>query len=185
MTPDVAIRDQTANDSDDSPADGIQRDHADQQERQHHQRRPALPVALKPRDHHCGSADQQCTGEEHSARLGEPKPVTEPSPIASESGHVRILGQKESHFARVAEMLLDATHCYPSRQSKRRLAGDWQLPRRTSRFSRSVQGSHVARVVEVSFPWRPASPPDPFTATELMSRLNGKKNSQSKSAENW
>jgi hypothetical protein len=37
--------------------------------------------------HHLGDADQNCNGEEHSAGLGEPKPVTKPSPIASESRH--------------------------------------------------------------------------------------------------
>jgi hypothetical protein len=87
MTPEPAIRDETANNSDDSPADGIQGDHADHQECQHHQGCAALPVAVNPSDHHFGTADEQCTGEEHSAGLGEPKPVTEPSPIGSESGH--------------------------------------------------------------------------------------------------
>jgi len=88
MTPEPTIRDETANNSDDSPANGIQGDHADQQECQHHQGCAALPVAVNPSDHNLGPADQQCTGEEHSAGLGEPKPVTEPSPIASESGHL-------------------------------------------------------------------------------------------------
>ena len=37
LTAACAIRDETANNSDDSPADGIQGDHADQQECQHHQ----------------------------------------------------------------------------------------------------------------------------------------------------
>ena len=78
---------ETANDSDDSPADGIQGDHADQQECQHHQGCAALPGALDSCDHDCGSADEQCAGEEYSAGLGEPEPVTEPSPVASEPGH--------------------------------------------------------------------------------------------------
>jgi hypothetical protein len=42
---------------DDSPADGIQRDHADQQERQHHQGCAALLVAVNPSDHNCNTAD--------------------------------------------------------------------------------------------------------------------------------
>ena len=87
MTPGPAIRDETANDSDDTPADGIEGDHADQQECQHHQGCAALPVAVNPSDHNFGTADQQCTGEEHSTGLGKPKSVTEPSPVASESGH--------------------------------------------------------------------------------------------------
>jgi hypothetical protein len=39
---------QTASNSDDSPADGIERDHGDQQEREHHEGCPALPVAVSP-----------------------------------------------------------------------------------------------------------------------------------------
>ncbi len=87
MTPEPTVQGETANNSDDSPADGIQGDHADQQECQHHQGCAALPGAVNPSDHKFGTADQQCTGEQHSAGLGEPKPVTEPPPIASESGH--------------------------------------------------------------------------------------------------
>jgi hypothetical protein len=87
MTPGPTIRDETANDSDDSPADGIQGDHAEQQECQYHQGCAALPGAVSPRDRNCGNADQKRTREEHSAGLGEPKPVTEPAPIASESRH--------------------------------------------------------------------------------------------------
>ena len=87
MTPEPTIRDETANNSDGSPADGIHGDDADQQECQHHDGCAALPLAVNPSDHNLGTADEQCTGEEHSAGLGEPEPVTEPSPIASESGH--------------------------------------------------------------------------------------------------
>jgi hypothetical protein len=57
MTPEPALRDETANNSDDSAADGIQGDHADQQECQHHQGCAALPVAVNPSDHHFGTAD--------------------------------------------------------------------------------------------------------------------------------
>jgi hypothetical protein len=39
------------------PADGIQRDHADQQERQHHQGCAALLLAVNPSDHNFGTAD--------------------------------------------------------------------------------------------------------------------------------
>jgi hypothetical protein len=35
--------------------------------------------------HNSRDADENCNGEEHAAGPGEPKPVTEPSPIASES----------------------------------------------------------------------------------------------------
>ena len=86
-TPEPAVQDETANNSDDSPADGIQGDHADQQECEHHQGRAALTFAVSPCDRNSGDADQKCKAEEHSAGLGEPKPVTEPFPIASESRH--------------------------------------------------------------------------------------------------
>jgi hypothetical protein len=87
MTPEPTVQDETANNSDDSPADGIQGDHADQQECEHHHRSAALTVAVSPCDHNSGNADQKRNGEEHSAGLREPKPVTEPSPIASDSRH--------------------------------------------------------------------------------------------------
>jgi hypothetical protein len=57
MTRGPTIREETANDSDDSPADGIQRDHADQQECQHHQRCATLPVAVNPSVHNRCSAE--------------------------------------------------------------------------------------------------------------------------------
>jgi hypothetical protein len=86
MTPAPTAQDEAKN-SDDSPADGIQGDYADQQECEHHQGCAALPVAVSPCDRNSGNADEKRTGEDHSAGLGEPKPVTEPSPIASESRH--------------------------------------------------------------------------------------------------
>ena len=87
MTPEPTVQDETANNSDDSPADGIQGDHAAQPECEDHQRGAALTVAVSPCDRNSDSADQKCDGEEHSAGMGESKPVTEPSPIASESRH--------------------------------------------------------------------------------------------------
>ena len=79
--------DQTANNSDNSPADGIQGDHTDQHECEHHQRCAALPVAVGPCIHKSCNTDKKCNGEEDSAGLGEPKPVPQPSPIASDSRH--------------------------------------------------------------------------------------------------
>jgi hypothetical protein len=87
VTPEPTVQDETTNKSDDSAADGVQGDHADQQECEHHQRCAALPVAVSAHDHHLGHADQKRNGEKHAAGLGEPKPVTEPPPIASESRH--------------------------------------------------------------------------------------------------
>ena len=57
MRPESTIRDETANNSDDSPADGIQSDHADQQERQDHKGCAAFPVAVHPCDHYFGTAE--------------------------------------------------------------------------------------------------------------------------------
>jgi hypothetical protein len=87
MTPRPTVQDETANHSDDSPADGIQSDYADQQECEHHERGATLTLAVSPCDDNSGNADQNCNGEQHSAGLGEPKPVTEPVPIASDSRH--------------------------------------------------------------------------------------------------
>ena len=56
-TPEPTSRDETASTGDDSSADGIERDHADQQERQHHQGCAALLVAVNPCDHNRGTAD--------------------------------------------------------------------------------------------------------------------------------
>jgi hypothetical protein len=42
---------------------------------------------VSPCDRNSGKAHKKRNREEHSAGLGEPKPVTEPSPIASESRH--------------------------------------------------------------------------------------------------
>lgn len=105
MTPAPTVQDETANNSDDSSADGIQSDHADQQEPEHHEGGAALTVTVSPCDHHFRNADQKCNGKEHPAGLGEPKPVTEPSPIASESRHARSLDlRNERHVARVFGM---------------------------------------------------------------------------------
>jgi hypothetical protein len=101
-TTDSTVRDETANDSDDSATDGIQGDHADQQECQDHKGSATFTGALSACDRNRGNADQERTGEEHSAGLGEPKSVTEPPPIASESRHARSLGQRDERtLARV------------------------------------------------------------------------------------
>jgi hypothetical protein len=87
MPPGPTVQAAAANNSDDSPADGIQGDHADQQECEHHERCAAFPGALSPCDRNFGDGDQKRNGEEHSTGLGEPKAATEPSPIASEFRH--------------------------------------------------------------------------------------------------
>jgi hypothetical protein len=57
MTPEPTVLDETANKSDDSAAHGVQGDHADQQECDHHQGCAALPVAVSACDHDPGNAD--------------------------------------------------------------------------------------------------------------------------------
>src|SRR5262249_25498121 len=81
--PEPTVHDQAANKSDTPPAGCIQGDHADQHECEHHQGCAALPVAVGACVHEPGYADEKCDGEEDSAGLGEPKPVSEPSPITS------------------------------------------------------------------------------------------------------
>jgi hypothetical protein len=56
-TPEPTVQDEAANNSDDSPADRIQGDHADQQQRQHDQGCAALPGAVSPCDRNGGNAD--------------------------------------------------------------------------------------------------------------------------------
>ncbi len=87
MTLGPTVHDETANQSDKSAADGVQGDHAGQQECEHHQGCAALSLAVSACVHHRGNSEQNRNGEERSAGLGEPKPATEPTPIASESRH--------------------------------------------------------------------------------------------------
>jgi hypothetical protein len=56
MTPEPTVQDEAEN-SDDSPADGIEGDYAGQQECQHHQGCAALPVAVCPCGPNYGNAD--------------------------------------------------------------------------------------------------------------------------------
>ena len=87
MTPEPTVQDEAKN-SDDSPADGIQGDHAGQHECEHHQGCAALPAAVCPGVHKSSNADENRKGEQHAAGLGEPEPVPEPSPIAPDCRHV-------------------------------------------------------------------------------------------------
>ena len=57
MTPEPTVQDETTNKNDDSAADGVQGDHADQQECEHPQGCAALPVAVSPCDLNLGNAD--------------------------------------------------------------------------------------------------------------------------------
>ena len=57
MTPEPTVQDEAANNSDESPADGIQGDHAYQQECEYQHGCAALPLAVSPRDHNSGNAD--------------------------------------------------------------------------------------------------------------------------------
>jgi hypothetical protein len=57
MTPEPTAQDETANNSDDSPANGIEGDYAGQHECQDDQGCAALPVAVSPCDHNRRAAD--------------------------------------------------------------------------------------------------------------------------------
>jgi hypothetical protein len=91
---------ETASNGDASPADGIEGDHGDQHEREEEQWRAALPIAPSPSEDNHGGGDWKRSGEEHAAGLREPKPLTKPSPIASDSGHARMLVRRTSSTLR-------------------------------------------------------------------------------------
>jgi hypothetical protein len=57
MTPEPEAQDEAANNSEDSAADCIERDHSGQHECQDDQGCAALPVAVSACDHHLGSTD--------------------------------------------------------------------------------------------------------------------------------
>jgi hypothetical protein len=57
MTPELEARDETAANTDDSPADGIERDHGRQHESQDDHGCSALPVTTSLCEQHPGAAD--------------------------------------------------------------------------------------------------------------------------------
>jgi hypothetical protein len=57
MTPEPEAQDEAANNSEDSPADGIEGDHGGQHECQDDEGCAALPVAVSACDHHLGNTD--------------------------------------------------------------------------------------------------------------------------------
>jgi hypothetical protein len=57
VAPEPTVQDETTNKSHDSAAHGVQGDHADRQECEHHQRCAALSVAVSACDHNLGNAD--------------------------------------------------------------------------------------------------------------------------------
>jgi hypothetical protein len=93
MTPGPTARDETACNSDDSTADGIEGNHTRQHERQDNGGSATLPVALSAYEHDLRDAEENRDGEERSAGLRKPKPMAEPSPLASQQSHARIPGQ--------------------------------------------------------------------------------------------
>ena len=92
-TPGPAARDETACNSDDSTADGIEGNHTGQHERQDNARRATLTVAMGAYEDDFRDPEEERRGEQRSAGLREPKPTAEPSPITSQQRHSRILGQ--------------------------------------------------------------------------------------------
>ena len=102
MTPESAAQDEAARNSDDSTAEGIDGNHTGKHERQDDGGSATLPVVLNAHKRDFRDADENCDCEERSSGLREPKPVAEPSPIASKQSHVPSLGQaNEHHPARV------------------------------------------------------------------------------------
>ena len=103
MTPERSARDETACNTDDSTADGIEGNHTGQHERQDDRRVRHPPGRLgRVRTRFPATAEENCGGEERSAGLREPKPMAEPSPIASDSSHARMLGQRNERHRRAS-----------------------------------------------------------------------------------
>jgi hypothetical protein len=89
MTPDPTAQDETAYDSDDSAADGIEGNHSGQHKRQDNAGSAALPVTLGAYEDDFREPEEERGGEQCSAGLREPKPTAEPSPVASQQHHAR------------------------------------------------------------------------------------------------
>jgi hypothetical protein len=102
VTPEHTARDETARNTDDSTADGIEGNHTGQHERQDDGGSATLLVALGAYEHNFRDAEENCDGEKRSAGLREPKPMAEPSPIASQQSHARILGQANERHPSVS-----------------------------------------------------------------------------------
>ncbi len=105
MAPVPTARDETACNSRDSTADGIEGNHARQHERQNDGGSATLPVALGAYEQDFCDAEENCDGEERSAGLREAKPRSEPPPIASQQSHERILGQTDEHLGVINALL--------------------------------------------------------------------------------
>ena len=109
MTPEPTVQDETANNSDESPADGIEGNHTGQHECQDNAGCATLPVALGAYEDDFRDPEEERCGEQRSAGLREPKPTAEPSPIAWQQRHARILGQtNELHLGRASSPLTNA-----------------------------------------------------------------------------
>jgi hypothetical protein len=98
MAPGPTPHDETATDADSSPGNRIESDHAGRQHCQYDEGCTALPCAVGPREHNRSAPDQQCDREDHAAALREPKPPTEPAPVASKRNHARnARSEKRAH----------------------------------------------------------------------------------------
>ena len=84
MTPEPTAQGETACNSDDSTADGIEGNHTGQHERQDNAGCATLPVALGAYEDDFRDPEEERCGKQRSAGLREPKPTAEPSPIASD-----------------------------------------------------------------------------------------------------
>jgi hypothetical protein len=99
MTPAPAPQDETANDSDASLGDRIESDHDGHHECQYDEGCAALPCALSAFERNRGAPCEHCDGEDDAAGLRQPKPLTEPAPIASKSNHARDARSEERAHA--------------------------------------------------------------------------------------
>jgi hypothetical protein len=95
MTPGLTVQDETANESDDSAGDGVQGDHVDQQECEHHEDLPRNTMANAERWAGGLSGPAYAIDDETAIKVvdGTVDVVSEghwklftPSPVASESG---------------------------------------------------------------------------------------------------
>jgi hypothetical protein len=104
------VQDPTAENSDDSPAGGIECDHTGQHECEDHQGCTAFPGAVDPGVCECSDADEKRHGEDDPAGLGEPKPAPEPAPVAPDFRHTRSVRRRNDGGRPIAQRRATKTY---------------------------------------------------------------------------
>src|SRR6478672_6275227 len=84
--PRPAPKDETASNRDASLGGRIESDHDGHRHRQDDDGCAAFPSPVSPREHNGGDPSEHRDGEGDAAGPREPKPLTEPSPVASNHG---------------------------------------------------------------------------------------------------